>query len=158
MGRRMKYTTSHGAHAASNPMTRGAKGVYGLLAFVALIEGCSVGPKYKAPPTTVRPFHNPAPMRIGGHGSACGSLGALIFATASLACLAAAATSSGNCASALSSPARRANSSTIVLSMMMTPSINQLSPLVDHCRGLVPARTSPMLRFLEHGQKPAFRS
>src|SRR5258706_13485379 len=68
MSRRMKYaTTSHGADAASNPMTRGVKsGFYVLLAFVALVEGCSVGPRYKAPTPTIRPFHNPAPMRADG--------------------------------------------------------------------------------------------
>ena len=60
-------TTSHGADAASNPMTRGVKsGFYLLLAFVALVEGCSVGPRYKAPTPTLRPFHNPAPMRADG--------------------------------------------------------------------------------------------
>src|SRR5437879_4046197 len=36
------------------------------LAFVALVGGCSVGPRYKAPSTTIRPFHNPAPMRADG--------------------------------------------------------------------------------------------
>src|SRR6266571_2833302 len=68
VGKRMKYaTTSHGADAASNPMTRGVKsGFYVLLAFVALVEGCSVGPRYKAPTPTIRPFHNPAPMRADG--------------------------------------------------------------------------------------------
>src|SRR6266852_7511340 len=67
-GKRMKYaTTSQGADAASNPLTRGVKsGFYVLLAFVALVEGCSVGPKYKAPTPTIRPFHNPAPMRADG--------------------------------------------------------------------------------------------
>ena len=60
-------TTSHDADAASNPMTRGVtSGFYILLAFVALVEGCSVGPKYKAPTPTIRPFHNPAPMRADG--------------------------------------------------------------------------------------------
>src|SRR5258708_8335868 len=60
-------TTSHGADTAANPMTRSVKSrVYVLLAFVALVEGCSVGPKYKAPTPTIRPFHNPAPMRADG--------------------------------------------------------------------------------------------
>src|SRR5216683_6327588 len=60
-------TTSHGADAASNPMTRGVKsGFYVLLAFVALVEGCSVGPRYRAPTTPIRPFHNPAPARADG--------------------------------------------------------------------------------------------
>src|SRR6266849_7539268 len=60
-------TTSHGADAASNPMTRGVKsGFYVLLASVALVEGCSVGPRYKAPATPIRPFHNPAPARADG--------------------------------------------------------------------------------------------
>src|SRR5260370_15681879 len=65
MNKRMEHaTTSHGADAASNPMTRGVKsGFYVLLAFVALVEGSSVGPRYKAPTPTIRPFHNPAPMR-----------------------------------------------------------------------------------------------
>src|SRR5215471_12950809 len=68
MVRRMEYTTtSHAADAASNSMTQGVRaGLYALLAFVALFEGCSVGPRYKAPPTTMRPFHNPAPMRADG--------------------------------------------------------------------------------------------
>src|SRR6267142_6303847 len=68
VSKRMEHTTtSHGADAASNPMTRGVKsGFYLLLAFVALVEGCSVGPRYKAPPPTIRPFHNPAPMRADG--------------------------------------------------------------------------------------------
>src|SRR5882724_5820410 len=62
-----QVTTSHGADAASNPMTRGVKsGFYVLLAFVALVEGCSVGPRYKAPTTPIHPFHNPAPMRADG--------------------------------------------------------------------------------------------
>src|SRR5258708_20585429 len=60
-------TTSHDADAASKPMTRGVtSGFYILLAFVALVEGCSVGPKYKAPTPTIRPFHNPAPTRADG--------------------------------------------------------------------------------------------
>src|SRR5258708_30583084 len=60
-------TASRGADSASNPMTRSVKsGVYALLAFVALVEGCSVGPRYKTPPTTIRPFHHPAPMRADG--------------------------------------------------------------------------------------------
>src|SRR3984893_14033154 len=63
--------------------------------------------------------HKPLPVRIGGPGSARGSVGAFILATELLACSAAAATSSGNSASALSSPARRASSSTIVLSMSL---------------------------------------
>src|SRR5260370_14558576 len=68
MNKRMEQvTTSHGADAASNPMTRGVKsGFYVLLAFVALVEGCSVGPNYKSPTPTIRPFHNPAPMRSHG--------------------------------------------------------------------------------------------
>src|SRR5947208_1198549 len=67
-GKQMEHaTTSHGADAASNPMTRGVKsGFYVLLAFVAIVEGCSVGPRYKAPTPTLRPFHNPAPMRADG--------------------------------------------------------------------------------------------
>src|ERR1700719_3696972 len=66
VGKRMKYaTTNHGADAASNPMTRGVKsGFYVLLAFVALVEGCSVGPRYKAPTPTIRPFHHPAPIAV----------------------------------------------------------------------------------------------
>src|SRR5713226_8759846 len=68
MNKRMEQvTTSHGADAASNPMTRGVKsGFYVLLAFVALVEGCSVGPRYRAPTTPIRPFHNPAPARADG--------------------------------------------------------------------------------------------
>src|SRR5260370_19197746 len=68
MNKRMEHaTTSHGADAASNPTTRGVKsGFYVLLALVALVEGCSVGPRYKAPTPTIRPFHNPAPMRADG--------------------------------------------------------------------------------------------
>src|SRR4029077_16462517 len=34
--------------------------------FVAIVEGCSVGPRYKAPTTTIHPFHNPAPTRADG--------------------------------------------------------------------------------------------
>src|SRR5690242_1315504 len=110
----------------------------------------------------VQVVHNPTPMRIGGHGSACGSLGAFIFATTSLACLAAAATSSGNCASALSNPARRANSSTIVLSMIMAPSIESNPCFGRLKRNLTTAadrllqEPGPMLRFLEQGQEPGF--
>jgi NodT family efflux transporter outer membrane factor (OMF) lipoprotein len=68
MSERMEHTTtSHGADAASNPKTWGVKsGLYAALAFVALVEGCSVGPRYKAPTTPIRPFHNPAPMRADG--------------------------------------------------------------------------------------------
>src|SRR5258707_15258352 len=64
----MDHTTaSHGADSASNPMTRGVKsGFYVVLAFVAFVEGCSVGPRYKAPAPAIRPFHNPAPMRPDG--------------------------------------------------------------------------------------------
>src|SRR5260370_426051 len=66
MSKRMEHTiNSHGT--ASNPMTRGVNsGFYVLLAFVALVEGCSVRPRYKAPTSTIRPFHNPAPMRADG--------------------------------------------------------------------------------------------
>src|SRR5215472_5438331 len=52
-------------------------------------------------------LHDPLPTRIGGHGSALGSIGAFILAAAPLACSAALMTSSGNSARALSSPARR---------------------------------------------------
>jgi outer membrane protein TolC len=66
--RRMEHTTtSHGADAVSNPKTRGVKsGLYAALAFVVFVEGCSVGPRYKAPTPTIRPFHNPAPTRADG--------------------------------------------------------------------------------------------
>jgi hypothetical protein len=57
--------------------------------------------------------HGPAPTRIGGQGSARGSAGAFMSASAALACVAAAATSSGNCCNALSRPARRASSSSV---------------------------------------------
>jgi hypothetical protein len=78
--------------------------------------------------------HRPFPGRIGGQGSARGSLGALIRATAPLACSAAAATSSGNSANALSRPARRTSSSSIGLSM-----VGRFLPdqKVDAARGLV---------------------
>src|SRR5215471_19198074 len=57
-------TTSHAADTASNSMTRGVKsGLCALLPFVIVVGGCSGGPKYKAPTTPMRPFHNPAPMR-----------------------------------------------------------------------------------------------
>src|SRR5215831_18652712 len=60
-------TTSHAAETESNSMTRGVRsGLYALLPFVILAGGCSVGPKYKAPTTPMRPFHNPAPMRADG--------------------------------------------------------------------------------------------
>src|SRR5258708_40183827 len=39
---------------------------YVLPAFVALVAGCSVGPRYKAPTPRIRPFHNPAPSRADG--------------------------------------------------------------------------------------------
>src|SRR5215470_11324765 len=81
------------------------------------------GPRRLRRRQPVQVVHSPVPTRIGSHGSARGSVGTFIFATASLACLAAAATSSGNCASALSSPARRASSSTVLFSMVMALSI-----------------------------------
>src|SRR5215471_9879331 len=60
-------TTSHAADRASNSTTRGLKsGLYALLPFCIVVGGCSVGPKYKAPATPMRPFHNPAPMRADG--------------------------------------------------------------------------------------------
>jgi hypothetical protein len=83
--------------------------------------------------------------RIGGHGSARGSLDAFIFATEPLASSAAAATSSGNSASALSSPARRASSSTIAFSMILALS-TQSTPTRDCLRrratspGVLPLR------------------
>src|SRR5262249_43040932 len=61
--------------------------------------------------------HRPSPARIGGHGSAAGSAGFLIFSITLSAWFAAAATSSGNSASALTRPARRASNSIVVLSM-----------------------------------------
>src|SRR5215470_14784693 len=65
---RMENATSiHSAETTSNPMTRCAKSrLYKVLAFVALLGGCSVGPRYKAPTWTIHPFHNPAPMRADG--------------------------------------------------------------------------------------------
>src|SRR5258708_11699884 len=64
----MDHTTaSRGADSASNPMTRGVKsGFYALLAFVALVEGCSVGPRYKAPAPAIPPFHNQPRMGADG--------------------------------------------------------------------------------------------
>ena len=60
-------TTSHAADTASNSMSRGVKsGLCAVLPFVMVVGGCSVGPKYKAPATPMRPFHNPAPMRADG--------------------------------------------------------------------------------------------
>src|SRR5258706_9011402 len=60
-------TTSHDADPASNPMTRSVKSwVYVFLAFVAFVEGCFVGPRYKGPTPTIRPVHNPARMRADG--------------------------------------------------------------------------------------------
>jgi hypothetical protein len=50
-------TTSHGADTASNPMTRSVKsGVYVLLALVALVEGCSVGPEIQNADTDNTPL------------------------------------------------------------------------------------------------------
>src|SRR6202040_244636 len=62
--------------------------------------------------------HSPVPAFIGGQGSARGSAGAFSFATQPLACAAAAATSSGNSCSALSSPACRASNSIVALSII----------------------------------------
>src|SRR5262245_16242090 len=61
--------------------------------------------------------HRPSPARIGGQGSMAGSVGCLIFSITASAWLAAAATSSGNSASALTRPARRASNSIVILSM-----------------------------------------
>src|SRR5215831_5062796 len=68
VGERMEQAIStNGTETASNPMTPFAKSrFYIVLAFVALLGGCSVGPRYKAPTTPIRPFHNPAPMRADG--------------------------------------------------------------------------------------------
>src|SRR6516165_1120392 len=68
MSERMEQaTTSHAADTASNSMSRGVKsGLCAVLPFVMVVGGCSVGPKYKAPTTPMRPFHNPAPMRADG--------------------------------------------------------------------------------------------
>ena len=68
MSERMEQaTTSHAADTASNSMSRGVKsGLCPVLPFVMVVGGCSVGPKYKAPATPMRPFHNPAPMRADG--------------------------------------------------------------------------------------------
>src|SRR5215467_4839392 len=68
VGERMEHaTTIHGTETAPNPLTTGAKSrLYTVLVFVALLGGCSVGPRYKAPATPIRPFHNPAPMRADG--------------------------------------------------------------------------------------------
>src|SRR5215813_5935228 len=68
MSERMEQATaSHAADSASKSMTRGVKsGLCALLPFVIVLGGCSVGPRYKAPTTPMRPFHNPAPMRADG--------------------------------------------------------------------------------------------
>src|SRR5204862_615100 len=66
----------------------------------------------------VQVVHSPVPARIGGQGSASGSVGGFILDTESLASLAAAATSSGNSFNALSSPAPLASSSIVALSMI----------------------------------------
>src|SRR5215471_10543862 len=65
---RMEHVTgTHGTETTSNPMTPSAKSRFYIVpAFVALLGGCSVGPRYKAPTTPIRPFHNPAPMRADG--------------------------------------------------------------------------------------------
>ena len=52
----------------------------------------------------VQVAHKPAPVRIGGQGSARGSAGALILAAEPLACSAATATSSGNSCQRLFEP------------------------------------------------------
>src|SRR5215472_8522336 len=68
VGERMEHAISiHGTEGASNLVTPcGKSRFYKVLAFVALLGGCSVGPRYKAPTTPIRPFHNPAPMRADG--------------------------------------------------------------------------------------------
>src|SRR5215471_2819484 len=65
VGERMEHaTTIHGTETAPNLLTTGAKSrLYTVLAFVALLGGCSVGPRYKAPTTPIGPFHNPTPTR-----------------------------------------------------------------------------------------------
>jgi hypothetical protein len=65
----------------------------------------------------VQVVHSPVPVLIGGQGSARGSVGGFILETELLAIFAAAATSSGNSANALSSPARLDSSSIIALSI-----------------------------------------
>jgi hypothetical protein len=103
--------------------------------------------------------HSPLPTRIGGHGSARGSAGVFIRATDPLACSAAAATSSGNSASALSRPARRASSSMVALSIF-TPferddpdlwlhqhvcaRLGQLPPAMKRVAGRKPSFESPL--------------
>src|SRR4051812_21892275 len=74
--------------------------------------------------------HSPSPGRIGGHGSARGSAGALILSATLAACLAAASTSSGNSASALSRPARRASAA--INSLSIACILRELSPLLQH--------------------------
>src|SRR5215472_14337230 len=68
VSKRMEQATaSHAADSASKSMTWGVKsGLCALLPFVILAVGCSVGPRYKAPTTPMRPFRNPAPMRADG--------------------------------------------------------------------------------------------
>ena len=89
----------------------------------------------------VQVAHRPVPAFIGGQGSARGSVGAFILATEPLACSAAAATSSGNSVSALSSPARRASSSIIALSMSPAPSRGSQFAVADGRSQLL--RTTP---------------
>src|SRR5439155_6734471 len=74
--------------------------------------------------------HSPSPGFMAGHGSARGSDGALILAVTLAACLAAAATSSGNCAKALSRPARRASAS--INSLSIACILQNPSPLLQH--------------------------
>ena len=81
-----------------------------------ILQQLHVGNVGSNPNHPVQIAHSPSPARIGGHGSARGSAGALIFWAEPAACVAAAATSSGCSASALSRPARRASSSIMFLS------------------------------------------
>src|SRR5262249_61143072 len=74
--------------------------------------------------------HRPSPGLIGGHGSARGSAGALILPATLAACLAAAATSSGNSANALSGPARRASAP--INSLSIAPLLPSPSPVLPH--------------------------
>src|SRR6266851_1041072 len=90
--------------------------------------------------------HRPTPARIGGQGSAAGSVGFLIFSTTLAACVAAAVTSSGNSASALARPARRASSSIIALSIDFSSAGTRSARLVPSVHPLHAAHPNLYMR------------
>src|SRR5258707_168121 len=90
--------------------------------------------------------HRPTPARIGGQGSAAGSVGRLIFSATLAACVAAAVTSSGNSASALARPARRASSSIVALSIDFSSAGARSARLVPSVHPLHAVEPNPYMR------------